>query len=167
MMDRETMRDWSALIGRVGLSAIFLVSAYTKVTDWNGMQHLMAERGMPWVSFFLLTALLLEGLGAVAVMLGYKARLGALALVVFLVPTTFIFHNFWALPADQQALQTVMFLKNLAIIGGLLMLAANGPGRFSFGRERSALASNVGSGSGNGNPESRRNKTPVWSSSTQ
>lgn len=163
-MDRENLRDWAALLGRTGLCAIFLVSAYTKVTDWNGMQQLMEERGMPWVSFFLLAALLLEGLGAVAVLLGYKARLGALALVVFLVPTTFIFHNFWTMPADQQALQTVMFLKNLGIIGGLLMLAANGPGRFSLGRESTSVQQSGGSSK---TAESRRNKTPVWSSSTQ
>lgn len=162
-MDRETMRDWAALLGRVGLSAIFLVSAYTKVTDWTGMQHLMEERSMPSVSFFLLAALLLEGLGAVAVLLGYRARTGALALVLFLVPTTLIFHNFWALPADQQALQTVMFLKNLAIIGGLLMLAANGPGRFSLGKEHSSIASGGPNGSAF---QSQQNKTPVSSSST-
>lgn len=157
-MDRETMRDWSALIGRIFLAAIFLISAYTKVTDWSGMSTMMEQRGMTGVTLLLGAALALEALGSLSVLLGFKARLGAIALIAFLLPTTIIFHNFWSLPADQQSLQTVMFLKNLAIIGGLLMLAAHGPGRFSFDRARSVeLKSN----------ETRSNKTPVWSSSTR
>lgn len=160
-MDRETMRDASALIGRIFLAAIFLISAYTKVTDWHGMYNMMEHRGMPLVEIFLIAALALEGLGSLSVLLGFKSRLGALALVAFLVPTTFIFHNFWTLPADQQSLQTVMFLKNLAIIGGLLMLAAHGPGRFSFDKERSVELTSREPRSNNNNA-----KTPVWSSST-
>jgi putative oxidoreductase len=62
---------------------------------------------------------------------GYKARLAALAIFVFLIPTTFIFHAYWQLPADKQMIDFLAFWKNLAIMGGLLMVYAMGPGRLS------------------------------------
>lgn len=168
-MDRELMRDSSALLGRIFLSAIFLVSAYTKVTDWHGMSTMMTDRGLQGSALLLMAALACELLGSLSVLLGLKTRLGALALVAFLIPTTLIFHNFWALPVEQQSLQTVMFLKNLAIIGGLFMLAAHGPGRFSFDRPRRFAfprAGLPGSTLASGAAEHPK-KTPVWSSSTQ
>ena len=65
-------------------------------------------------------------------MVGFKARWGALALLIFLVPVTLVFHNFWAVPPDQQQIQTVNFLKNLSIGGGLLIILGRGAGAFSI-----------------------------------
>jgi putative oxidoreductase len=91
----------------------------------------MASKGMPFVTFFLGAAIVLELGGGLLVALGYRARLGAFALAVFVVPTTLIFHDFWTLTGPDYQLQMIMFLKNLSMLGGLLLVMAFGPGRFS------------------------------------
>jgi putative oxidoreductase len=80
----------------------------------------------------------LEIFGAVSLLLGLKARWGALALLVFLVPVTLVFHGFWAAPPDQRQMQMVEFLKNVSIGGGLLIVLGRGAGAFSLDREGAA-----------------------------
>jgi putative oxidoreductase len=124
------------LVGRVFLSVIFIMAGYSKIGGWEETSQYMASRGMVGIPFFLAMAILFELGGGLSVLLGLKARLGALALFIFIVPTTFIFHSFWTYPPEQAQLQSIMFLKNLAIAGGLLMLAAAGPGRWSLDGRR-------------------------------
>ena len=92
-----------------------------------GTQQYMAAHGMPFAGLFLIGAIILEIGGGLSVLLGYKARWGAIALVVFLIPTTLIFHTKFS-----EHLQVIMFMKNLAILGGLLMVSYFGPGPISF-----------------------------------
>jgi putative oxidoreductase len=120
------------LIGRILLSFIFIMSALNKLGDLSGTSAYMTSKGMPAVPFFLVMAIILELGGGLLVLLGFRARIGVLALVVFLIPTTLIFHNFWALTGMDKQMQTIQFMKNMAIIGGLLILGASGPGLFSF-----------------------------------
>jgi putative oxidoreductase len=110
-------------LGRLFLSVIFLWSAWGKITGWSGVAGYMSSRGIPFVPLLLAGAVLVEAAGGVALLTGYFNRVGALALAAFLVPTTLLFHNFWAYPASEQYLQMINFLKNLAIIGGLLVVA--------------------------------------------
>jgi len=70
--------------------------------------------------------------GGIGVVLGFKARWAAVALLVFLVPVTLVFHNFWFAPANGQQIQIVNFLKNLSIAGGALIVFAKGAGAFSI-----------------------------------
>ncbi len=107
-----------------------------KVFGWSGTAAYMTARGMPAVPLFLAGAVVIEIGGGLSVLLGYRARLGALALIVFTVPTLFVFHNFWSYPPAEQQVQMVMFLKNLALIGGLLMVAALGAGAYSLDRNK-------------------------------
>ena len=72
------------------------------------------------------------GPGGLALLLGFHTRAAALLLFLYLIPTTLVFHNFWAYPPEQQQLQMIMFLKNLAIMGGLGMLVSFGPGPLSL-----------------------------------
>ncbi|MGA9753400.1 MAG: DoxX family protein [Acidobacteriota bacterium] len=130
-MDRSLER-YAPLIGRILLSVIFLFSAFGKVTHFSGMEQFMASKGMPAVPVLLVLALLTEALGGLSLLLGFKARWGALLLFLFLIPTTLIFHDFWALTGAMRQDMQIHFLKNLAIMGGLLMVAANGPGAFSL-----------------------------------
>jgi len=67
-------------------------------------------------------------------LVGWKTRWAALALIVFTIPATFIFHAYWGVPADQALNQQIHFVKNLAIVGGLLAVIANGAGRFAIER---------------------------------
>lgn len=122
------------LVGRVGLGAIFLVSGISKILDWEGTQKVMSKAGMTTIPFFLFAAILIEVMGGLAVIVGYRARLGALLLVLFLMPTTYIFHAFWELSGREAELQQIMFLKNISIAGGLLLILSNGPGSGSLER---------------------------------
>jgi putative oxidoreductase len=133
----ESTQNTLVLIGRVLLSLIFVLSGFDKLTGWSDTGAYMASKGMPFVPFFLGAAIVLELGGGLSVALGYRARLGALALAVFVVPTTLIFHDFWTLADPERQLQTIMFLKNLSMLGGLLLVAAYGPGRFSLDGYRS------------------------------
>ncbi len=132
----NAVQRYAPLIGRILLSLIFLLSGLMKIPGWGDTAAYMAARGMPAAPVFLALAIALEMGGGLSVLAGYKARLGAAALIVFTIPTLWIFHNFWAYPLAEQQVQMVMFLKNLAIIGGLLLLAAFGPGPFSYDQRR-------------------------------
>jgi putative oxidoreductase len=125
-------QPWGLLAGRILLAHIFLLSGYGKITGFAGTAGYMAKYGMPMIEFFLVCAILLELLGGLMLVLGWKARWGALALIVFVVPTTLIFHAYWAVPPEQAYGQMIQFQKNLAILGGLLYVAFMGSGKLSL-----------------------------------
>jgi putative oxidoreductase len=126
----DAMSMWARFIGRVALGTIFVVSGLGKLAAWSGTVAYAGSKGVPVVLLVIATAL--ELLGALSVVLGFKARWGVLALLIFLVPVTLVFHNFWAVPAQQQQLELVNFLKNLGIGGGLLIVLGTGAGPFSI-----------------------------------
>ena len=131
-----TCQSLTALFGRIFLSAIFLMSAFGKIADWSGTTQHMAEKGMMATSFFLAGALALEVCGGLSVLLGFFARWGSVALIVFLVAVTPVFHNFWVEDGPARMNQMQHFMKNTALMGGLLMVLALGPGGFSFDNRR-------------------------------
>lgn len=124
-------QPWGLLAGRLLLAYIFVLSGYAKITGFAGTAGYMAKYGMPMIEFFLVCAILLELAGSLMLAVGWKARWGALALIVFVVPTTLIFHAYWAVPPEQAYGQMIQFQKNLAILGGLLYVAFMGPGKLS------------------------------------
>lgn len=119
-------------LGRVLLCLIFLGSGIGKFLDAEGTQAYMASKGLPMVTFLMYAAAVVEILGSLMLLLGYKTRTGAIILLLFLIPTTLIFHNFWSNPPVEQMLQMMMFMKNLAIMGGLLYIIGAGPGKLSI-----------------------------------
>lgn len=131
------MTRYAPLAGRILLSLIFLVSGLGKIPAWDQTAAYMASRGMPVVPLFLIAAICIEVGAGLSVMLGFRAKAGATALMVFLVPATLIFHNFWTYPPAEQQVQMVMFLKNVSILGGLLLVAAFGAGPVSVDARRS------------------------------
>lgn len=127
----KNINNWLSLAARVLLSALFLMSGINKILNPADTQQYMASYGMPLTGLFLMGAIALELAGGLSVLLGYKARWGAIALIIFLIPATLIFHtNF----ADQM--QTIQFMKNLAILGGLLMIIQSGSGDIALKRDR-------------------------------
>lgn len=126
-----------ALLGRILLCLIFLNSAYHKLTGWEGALGYTESRGLPAAQVGLAIAVVLEIVGGLALLLGLKARLGAVLLILFLIPTLLYFHNFWTYPKDLQSDQMIQFMKNATIMGGLLMVLAHGAGGWSIdGRRR-------------------------------
>lgn len=116
--------DVLALVGRLFVAIIFLASAFGKITNFDGTLQFMDAHGLPAANLLCAAAILVEALGAIALILGYKTRWGAAALAVFLVAATWVFHT----GPDQR----IQLLKNLAILGGLLNLIAHGPGGISL-----------------------------------
>lgn len=120
------------LLGRLALAVIFLLAAIGKFSNPTATQAYMALKGMSFTPFFMYAAAIIELIGALSLIFGYKTRWGATLLWLFLIPTTLIFHNFWAMQDPEKELQMLFFLKNLAIMGGLLYVSACGAGKFAL-----------------------------------
>jgi len=129
------MRDVTDLIGRIFLSAIFIFEAIDTILYIDKTKATMDQYGLTWNQNLLIygTIFLLLG-GGLMVLLGYRSTFGALLLLLYWVPVTFLVHDFWNYPKDQLRLQSILFMKDVAIIGGLLMLAGKGSGRYSMKR---------------------------------
>jgi putative oxidoreductase len=133
-MNNTTLTDVLSLVGRVLLVWLFLVSGYDKIGGFTGTAGYIASRGLPMPEVLAGAALVLELLGSLLIVVGFKARWAAAALAAFTLVASFVFHNYWTMPEAQQAVQKLMFLKNLSIAGGLLLLVAFGPGRWAVDR---------------------------------
>jgi putative oxidoreductase len=120
------------LIGRILLGVIFFISGLFKVAGYSQIVGYAAAKGLPLASVAIALAAAVEILGGVAILAGFKARIAAGPLFLYLIPTTFLFHNFWALHGMEQQDNMIHFMKNLAIMGGLLFLAGSGPGQYSL-----------------------------------
>lgn len=120
-----------ALIGRLLIAAIFLMSGIAKLTDLPGTVAHMTKVGIPYADTLAIVAGVAEILGAASLILGLLTRIGALGLFVYMIPTTLLFHAFWNYQGAEQLPQMVNFMKNLAIMGGLSTLVAVGALRFS------------------------------------
>jgi len=133
--DIATHGSWQtsmALIGRLLVAAIFLMSGIAKLTDTPGTVAHMTSAGIPYADTLAIVAGVAEILGGVSLALGLLTRLGAFGLILFMIPATLIFHAFWNYTGEARMPQMVNFMKNLAIIGGLATLSAFGGGRFSI-----------------------------------
>jgi len=124
----EWLKGFGILFGRILVVLIFLQSGMGKVENFQGTAQFMASHGIaPYTNFFLAGAIFCELVGSVTLILGYYARFGALVLLIFLIPTTIIFHTNFA----EQG-QMIHFMKNVSMFGGILVLFAVGAGRFSL-----------------------------------
>ncbi len=131
----NSQRDVAALVARILLSGMFIYAGFGKITGFEGTVGYIASKGLPLPQLMAIGAILVELGAGLLLLVGYKARWAALAIFLFLIPTTLIFHNFWALPADQVMDNMINFEKNVTIMGGMLMVWAFGPGRLSLDRE--------------------------------
>ncbi|GHC87009.1 LysR family transcriptional regulator [Pseudorhodoferax aquiterrae] len=127
-------QDALALIGRILIAVLFIPAGFGKLTGFAGTVGYIGSAGLPLPQLGAALAIVVElGLG-LALLVGFKTRLAAAVLAVFTLAASFFFHNYWALPADKAMVQQLMFMKNVAITGGLLAFVAFGAGRFSVDR---------------------------------
>ena len=142
----KAIRTASVVIARFFLSAIFLAAGVKKITHWSETEQMLMNVLASWQSYLsayewiqiffstllsfaptlLCVATLMELGGALLLLLGVKEKLGAALLLLFLIPTTVLFHQFWFVEPSGRELQQVMFLKNLAILGGLIFVLLHG-----------------------------------------
>ena len=127
-----------ALIGRILLAILFIPAGFGKIAGFAGSVGYATAMGLPMAQVGVAIALVIELFGGIALLIGYRTRIAAIALAVFTLVASFYFHAYWSLPAEQQMMQQLMFFKNLAITGGLLAFAAFGAGAFSFDARRKA-----------------------------
>ena len=117
--------------GRLFYVAIFLMSGLTHFTA--GPIAYAAAAGVPFPSLAVPASGVIALAGALSILLGYRARIGAWLLVLFLVPVTLMMHNFWALKDPMVAqMQMAMFMKNLSMLGGALLISQFGAGPWSL-----------------------------------
>lgn len=128
----DVMQGAVTLLARLMMAAVFASAVANKILQFSSTAAYMASEGVPNPKFALFGAIGLLLLGCVSLLLGAWTRIGALCLLVFLAAATFYFHDFWRfVDPGQRQLQTIQFMKNLAIGGGLLSLAAFGGGPWS------------------------------------
>jgi putative oxidoreductase len=134
------LQSTTVLVGRVLLGLIFVLSGFAKISGFDGTAGYIASKGLPLPHLVAALTIVVELGGGLALMAGLYTRQVVVALAVFTLLAGVIFHNFWAAPAAEQMGQQVNFLKNLAIAGGMLVLAAFGPGRLSVDARRPAAS---------------------------
>ena len=127
-------QDAIALIGRVLLAFMFVYSGFGKIGGFERTAANIASKGLPLPEIGAAIAIAVELGGGLMLALGWKARCAALAIAVFTLAAAFLFHNFWTMTDQAMRTNQIMFLKNITIIGGMLMVVAFGPGRYSLDR---------------------------------
>jgi putative oxidoreductase len=132
----ESFKSPLALTGRILLALMFVMSGFGKLGNVAGTAGYIASGGLPFPSLLAVLVGLLELFGGLALAAGFKARWAALALGVFTVLASVLFHQFWAVAPEQQMVQQLMFMKNLAIAGGMFIVAALGAGPLSIDNRR-------------------------------
>jgi putative oxidoreductase len=121
-----------SLVGRLLLALLFVPAGVMKITGFSGTVGYIASVGLPLASLGAVLAIVVEVGAGLALAVGWRARWAALVLAAFTLVATVLFHNFWAMPADQAFVQQLMFFKNIAVVGGLLVVAAFGAGALSL-----------------------------------
>lgn len=125
-----------SLIGRILIALLFVPAGFGKIAGFAGTVGYIASKGVPFPELAAAAAVGVElGLGLL-LLVGFQTRWAALGIAFFTVVITFIFHNFWDVPAAQMVQQQQAFFKNIAVVGGLLTIAAWGAGAWSFDAQR-------------------------------
>jgi putative oxidoreductase len=127
----ERYQDTLALVGRIALAVLFVWSGFGKVTGFSGAASMIASQGLPLPQALTAMTIFVELVLGLAIVVGFKARIAALLIALWLIPATLVFHSFWSAPDAEAMMQQINFMKNVSIFGGMLLLTAFGPGRYS------------------------------------
>lgn len=130
------LQDPLALAGRLLVALLFLPAGIGKLTGFAGTVGYISSVGLPMPQLGAVVALVVEIVGGLALIAGYGTRLAAIVLAAFTLVASFFFHAYWAVPADQQLIPQLLFYKNMAVVGGLLTIAAWGAGAWSVDARR-------------------------------
>jgi putative oxidoreductase len=126
-------RDLGALVGRILLALIFVMSGFQKITQFAGTAGYMRSSGIPpgLVTPALILTILVEFGCGLLIVFGFRTRLAAFVIFLWLIPVTYIFHFSPYRHGTDPMINMIMMLKNMSMMGGLLFLASKGPGGFS------------------------------------
>lgn len=135
----DSLKSPLVVTGRVLLALMFILSGLQKLMNLEGTAGFVASGGLPFPMLLAVLVGLLEFVGGLAIAIGLQARIAALALGLFTIAATLVFHRFWAVPAEQAMVQQLMFMKNLSVAGGMFIVAALGAGAASIDARRAPL----------------------------
>jgi putative oxidoreductase len=121
---------------RLLMVALFLPAGIGKLTGFAGTGGYISSVGLPFPTLAAAVAMIVEIVGSLALLAGFGTRIAALVLAAFTLVASFFFHAYWGVPADQAFMQQLLFFKNIAVVGGLLAIAANGAGAWSLDSRR-------------------------------
>ena len=131
----EQRKDALLLVARVLLVVLFVLFGWSKLTGFSGTEQYMASTGAPVPALAAVIAIVMELAVGIVIAVGFKTRVLALVLALYTLGTAFIGHHFWTQTGMEQYINMINFYKNISIIGGLLLLCATGPGKYSFDRK--------------------------------
>ena len=127
------MQAICAAVGRILIALIFVMSAVgNKIPKFNEVAGYMAAEGVPAPQVLLVGAIVFLVAGGLSVIFGFKTRIGALLLLIFLILATYYFHDFWNFEGQDRQMQMIQFMKNLSLMGSMVFLIAMGPGPLSL-----------------------------------
>jgi len=132
----QSLQDALNLAARLLMVALFLPAGIGKLTGFDGTVGYIASAGLPLPAVGAALAVAVEIGASLALLAGFGTRFAASVLAVFTLAASVFFHAYWAAPADQAYVAQLLFFKNIAVIGGLLMLVAHGAGRWSLDARR-------------------------------
>jgi putative oxidoreductase len=124
------------LVARLAITGEFIIAALGKALGWSGQAAYMASQGMTLIGPLLGAALLIEAVGSLCLITGFKARPAAAIMFVYLGIVSVRLHGFWHMTGMAAGTNETHFFKNLGMMGGLLMIVAYGPGRWALDRRR-------------------------------
>jgi putative oxidoreductase len=130
----QSSRDWLLLLGRILLGGIFVLSGYGKLMGLSAFAASLEQKGVPFASVMALIGAPVEFFGGLAIVLGIETRYAAALMVGFVIVATLISHRFWEYQDAARQMQQTQFVKNVAIIGGFVVLFVQGGGRFTLAR---------------------------------
>lgn len=131
------LEKFGPLLGRILIAYLYIPAGISKVTGFQNTVGYITSKGLPMPEVGAVIAIVVEIVVAAALLVGFKTRYAALILAAFTLAAAVGFHNYWAVPDAQKMMQTIMFNKNLAIVGGLLFVAVFGAGPFSLDNRKS------------------------------
>ena len=125
------------LVGRIAIATLFLPAGIQKLIGIEGAIAYFGSLGLPALAILVWVVIAIEILGGLALILGYHTRVVALGLALFTLGASIVGHPFWAAPQDAAFIAQLLFIKNIAILGGLLVLSSSGAGSFSLDARKS------------------------------
>jgi len=131
----EALCRFGPLAGRILLGLIFILEGFGKITGFHSTVGYIDAHGLPMPQIAAIIAIVVELGGGIMIAIGWKARWAAAALFIFILVASVVFHAFWAVPPEQVRLHNIMFMKNIAIMGGMLYLMVHGSGPMSVDKK--------------------------------
>lgn len=128
----NAVMQYAPLLGRILIGQIFLLAGIAKIGSFSQVAAGMAAKGLPVSQLLLVITIIIEIGGGLMIILGWRAKLAAVVLFLWMIPVTLTYHNFWTMTGAQAYVNQIMFQKNLAMMGAMLFILVFGPGRYSL-----------------------------------